>query len=430
VATVVLLGTLDTKGPEYAFLRQRVRSAGCDVVVVDAGVMSGATAADVDADAVARAAGVERAGLAAAHDRGAAVAAMAEGAAAVVRRLRAEGRLDGLLGIGGSGGSSIVAAAMQALPLGVPKLLVSTMGSGDTRPYVGTADVTIMHSVVDLAGINRISERVLANAAAAIAAMAAAAADFTSDLPARRVVGATMYGNTTPAVTVARQLLEARGYEVLVFHANGAGGRAMEALIRDGAIDAVLDVTTTELADELVGGVCSAGPERLEAAGALGLPQVVSLGALDMVNFGPIDSVPPRFRTRNLYRHNAAVTLMRTTAAECAELGRILAGKLNEAIGPVTVFLPSGGLSMIGLAGRVFHDPVADAALVGALKAGLRPDIEVVEWATDINDPGFAQAMAGRLDELYRTCTESRPAERREEVRGGRRITTAAPAAN
>ncbi|HSL97153.1 MAG TPA: Tm-1-like ATP-binding domain-containing protein [Candidatus Deferrimicrobiaceae bacterium] len=430
MTTVVLLGTLDTKGPEYAFLRQRVRAAGCDVIVVDAGVMSGTTGADVDADSVARAAGVDRGRLAAMRDRGPAVAAMTRGATAVVRRLHATGRLDGILGVGGSGGSSIVSAAMQALPLGVPKLLVSTMGSGDTRPYGGTADVTIMHSVVDLAGINRISERVLANAAAAIAAMATAAAGFSSDLPARPVVGATMYGNTTPAVMAARELLEARGYEVLVFHANGAGGRAMEALVREGAIDAVLDVTTTELADELVGGVCSAGPERLEAAGALGLPQVVSLGALDMVNFGPIDSVPSPFRTRNLYRHNAAVTLMRTTAAECAELGRILAGKLNEAIGPVTIFVPGGGLSMIGLAGRPFHDPVADAALIGALKADLRPDIEVVESAADINDPGFAQAMAGRPDELYWSRVEPRPAERREEVQGGRRITTAASAAS
>jgi uncharacterized protein (UPF0261 family) len=348
----------------------------------------------------------------------------------VVRRLHAEGRLDGIIGVGGSGGSAIVSAAMQALPLGVPKLLVSTMGSGDTRPYVGTTDVTIMHSVVDLAGINRISERVLANAAAAIAAMATAAARFASDLPARPVIGATMYGNTTPAVMAARELLEARGYEVIVFHANGSGGRAMEALVSEGAIDAVLDVTTTELADELVGGVCSAGPERLAAAGRLGLPQVVSLGALDMVNFGPIDSVPARFRARNLYRHNAAVTLMRTTAAESAELGRILARKVNAATGPVSVFIPAGGLSMIGLPGRPFSDPAADTALITALKAGLRPDVEVVESTADINEPGFARAMAGRLDELYRASTDPRPAGRQEEVHGGRRITTAATAAH
>jgi uncharacterized protein (UPF0261 family) len=429
VATVVLVGTLDTKAPEYAFLRRRVHDAGCDVIVVDAGVMSISSDADVDADAVARAAGADRAALAAAGDRGSAVAAMTRGATEVVRRLYAEGRLDGILAVGGSGGSSLAAAAMQALPVGVPKLLVSTMASGDTRPYVGTSDIAMLHSVVDLAGINHVSERILANAAAAIAAMASAAAAFESGLPSRPVVGATMYGNTTPCVTRARELLEDRGYEVLVFHANGSGGRAMEALLRTGVIDGVLDVTTTELADELVGGVCSAGPDRLTAAAELGLPQVVSLGALDMVNFGPIDTVPAAFRTRTLYLHNAAVTLMRTTVAECAELGRVLAGKLNRATGPLAVFVPADGLSMVGAAGRPFRDPVADAALIRELVAGLRPDIEVVEMATDINDPAFAQAMAERFDELYRADARPRSAELSEEVHGGRRITTAASAA-
>jgi uncharacterized protein (UPF0261 family) len=429
VATVVLVGTLDTKAPEYAFLRRHVRAAGCEVIVVDAGVTSTGTAADIGADEVARAAGVDRATIAAARDRGSAVAAMTRGATEIVRRLHAEGRLDGILGVGGSGGSSLVSAAMQALPVGVPKLLVSTMASGDTRPYVGTTDITMTHSVVDLAGINRVSERILANAAAAIAAMTRTAVEFESSLPARPVVAATMYGNTTPCVTRARAILEERGYEVLVFHANGSGGRAMEALIRDGLVDGVLDVTTTELADELVGGVCSAGPGRLEAAGSLALPQVVSLGALDMVNFGPIDTVPPAFRDRNLYRHNAAVTLMRTTVAECAELGRTLARKLNAATGPLAVFIPAGGLSMVGAPGRPFRDPVADAALIRELEAGLRPDIEVVEMATDINDPAFAEAMAERFDELYRASTR-RPVERREEVHGETRITTAATAAH
>ena len=402
VATVVLLGTLDTKGAEYAFLRDRVRAAGCDVILVDCGVMGSSPLADVSADEVAAAAGEDRAGLAAAGDRGPAMAAMTRGATGIVRRLHAEGRLHGILGLGGSGGSSLVSAAMQALPIGVPKLLVSTMASGDTRPYVGTSDIAMLYSVVDFAGINGLSERILANAAAAIAGMARASATFVSRIEARPLIGATMFGVTTPCVTEAREVLEARGYEVLVFHATGAGGRAMEALMRAGFITGALDVTTTEVADELVGGVLSAGPDRLEAAGTLGLPQVVSLGALDMVNFGPLDTVPAAFRGRNLYEHNATVTLMRTTEAECAELGRIIARKLNAATGPVALFIPTGGVSMIDAPGGPFHDPAADAALVRELKAGLRPGVEVVEMATHINDPAFARAMAERLDELYR----------------------------
>jgi uncharacterized protein (UPF0261 family) len=409
LATVVLLGTLDTKGPEYAFLKDRLVAHGCDVIVVDGGVMSEAPA-DVSADDVAAAAGADRAALAAAGDRGPAMAAMTLGATSVIRRLHGEGRLDGILGVGGSGGSSLVSAAMQALPVGVPKLLVSTMASGDTRPYVGTTDITLMYSVVDISGINGVSERILTNAAAAMAGMATAAAAFVPSAAARPLIGATMFGVTTPCVTTAREVLEGLGYEVLVFHATGAGGRSMEALMRGGFITGSLDITTTELCDELVGGVLSAGPDRLEAAGAMGLPQVVSLGALDMVNFGPRDTVPARFEGRNLYVHNATVTLMRTTREECAELGRTIARKLNAAIGPVTVFIPRGGVSMIDVPGAPFHDPEADAALIEELTAGLRPDIEVIESSADINDPAFARAMAVRLDELYRDWAASRPA--------------------
>ncbi len=291
---------------------------------------------------------------------------------------------------------------MQALPVGVPKLIVSTMASGDTRPYVGTSDIAMMYSVVDIAGINGISEKILSNAAAAVAGMARAAEAFTSSIEAKPLIGATMFGVTTPCVTTARELLEERGYEVLVFHATGAGGRSMEALMAAGFITGSLDITTTELADELVGGVLSAGPDRLEMAGSLGIPQVVSLGALDMVNFGPMDTVPRQFRDRNLYVHNPTVTLMRTTPEECAELGRTIARKLNEAKGPLTVFIPLRGVSMIDVEGKPFHDPVADAALVGELKAGLRPDVQIVEMDTDINDPAFARAMAERMDAQYR----------------------------
>ena len=402
MASVVLLGTLDTKGAEYEFMRDRVRDFGCDVILVDAGVTSASTAADVSADDVAAAAGEDRAALAAAHDRGPAVAAMTRGAIEVVKRLYAEGRVNGILGAGGSGGTSIVTAAMQALPVGVPKLVVSTVASGDTRPYVGTSDVAMMYSVVDIAGINGLSEKILTNAAAATAGRARADASFVSRIEPRPLIGATMFGVTTPCVTLARELLEAKGYEVLVFHATGAGGQSMEALMKAGFITGALDATTTELVDELVGGVLSAGPDRMEMAGSLGIPQVVSLGALDMCNFGPRDTVPAQFNDRNLYVHNATVTLMRTTEEECAELGRIMARKLNKATGPLTVFIPQGGVSMIAVPGAPFHDAAADAALIRELKAGLRPDVEVVEMATDINDPAFATAMAERLDEHYR----------------------------
>jgi uncharacterized protein (UPF0261 family) len=398
VPTVVLLGTLDTKGIEYAFLREQVEAHGVEVLVVDAGVNEPlGIQPDVSRDEVARAAGASTVELAAAGDRGAAVTAMGAGAEAVVLELHGAGRLDGILALGGSGGSSIAARAMRALPVGVPKLLVSTVASGDTRPYVGAVDVTMMYSVVDIAGVNRVSARIMANAAGAIAGMVA------SDLPAldeKPLVAATMFGVTTPCVTTARERLEEHGYEVLVFHATGAGGQSMEALAKGGFLVGVLDATTTELADELVGGVLSAGPERLEAAGAIGLPQVVSLGALDMVNFGPRESVPAEFADRNIYVHNPTVTLMRTTAEESGELGRTIGRKLSGANGPTAVFVPLGGISMIDVAGQPFHDPEADAALFAGLKETLDERVEVHERAEDINDPAFAIAMADRLHEL------------------------------
>jgi uncharacterized protein (UPF0261 family) len=406
--TVVLLGTLDTKGAEIAFVRDRIAELGCEVVVVDAGVMGQSSwPVDVDADAVAAAGGGDRGRLAAAGDRSAAMAVMRAGATAIVAGLHSGGRLDGILALGGSGGASLAAAAMQALPIGVPKLIVSTMASGDTRPYVGESDIAMLYPVVDIAGLNRLSRQVLGNAAAAIAGMAgeahrrrARAAVGAEGETERPLIGATMFGVTTPCVTAARATLESLGYEVLVFHATGSGGRAMESLVRGGFLRGVLDITTTELADELVGGVLSAGPDRLTAAGELGVPQVVSLGALDMVNFGPRDSVPAAFRHRTLYEHNASVTLMRTSAAECRELGRILAAKLNSATGPTALFIPRGGLSMIDVAGGPFHDADADAALIDAVLADLSPTIEVVDSPLDINEPSFGPAMAERLHEL------------------------------
>jgi uncharacterized protein (UPF0261 family) len=399
VPTVVLIGTLDTKGAEYAFLRDRLLEHGVDVLVVDAGIHEPVgLEPDVPRTEVAAAAGADVAGLAAAGDRGAAVTAMGGGAEHVARSLHAEGRLDGILALGGSGGSSIATRAMRALPVGVPKLMVSTVASGDTRPYVGAVDVTMMYSVVDIAGVNRVSARIMANAAGAIAGMVGAGIPELEEKP---LVGATMFGVTTPCVTRARERLEELGYEVLVFHATGAGGQSLEALVRDGFLAGVLDTTTTELADDLVGGVLSAGPDRLEAAGAAGVPQVVSLGALDMVNFGPRDSVPAQFEGRNLYVHNPTVTLMRTTSEECAELGRRIGRKLSAASGPTALFVPLRGVSMIAVEGQPFHDPAADEALFAALRESL-DGVEVHEAETDVNDPDFAVAMADRLHELIR----------------------------
>jgi uncharacterized protein (UPF0261 family) len=393
VPTVVLLGTLDTKGHEYAFLRERLLEHGVDVLVVDAGVHEPVGIAPD----VRRTELVETvAGLAAAGDRGAAVSAMGAGAAAVVRRLHAEGRLDAILALGGSGGSSIAAEAMRALPVGVPKLIVSTLASGDTRPYVGATDVTMTYSVVDIAGVNSISARIMSNAAGAIAGMAKAA---VPPLEQRPLVAATMFGVTTPCVTCARERLEELGYEVLVFHATGTGGQSMEALARGGFLAGVLDATTTELADELVGGVLSAGPDRLEAAGELGLPQVVSLGALDMVNFGPRDTLPPRFEGRNVYVHNPTVTLMRTTPDECRELGRRIGRKLSAARGPTALYVPLRGVSMIAVEGQPFHDAEADAALLEGLHETL-DGVEVHELELEVNDRRFAIAMADRLHEM------------------------------
>jgi uncharacterized protein (UPF0261 family) len=399
--TVLLVGTLDTKGAEYAYLRDRLRMHGVDAILADAGVNEPVGAEpDISRGELAAETGADPAALARDGDRGAAVTAMAQAAEALARRLYGEGRIGGVLAAGGSGGTAIATRAMQALPVGAPKLMVSTVAAGNTVDYVGASDVTLMASVTDVAGVNSISGRILANAAAALAGMIQAPEVELGEQ--RPLVGATMFGVTTPCVTAARERLEQRGYEVLVFHATGTGGRAMEGLMESGFLRGVLDTTTTELCDELVGGVFSAGPERLEAAGRLGLPQVVSLGALDMVNFGARATVPPQFEGRNLYVHNPSVTLMRTTADECAELGRQIARKLSAATGPTALFVPLNGVSMIDAEGQPFHDPDADAALFTALRDGLDARVELVEMDCNVNDPEFAAAMADKLDEYMK----------------------------
>jgi len=368
------------------------------VLVMDLGVLGEAPfAPDIRAADVARAGGADLAALRAARDRGPATDAMQRGACALVPRLHAAGRIDGVLGLGGGGGTAMITAAMRTLPVGVPKLMVSTLASGNTAPYVDVSDITLMPSVVDIAGLNPLSRRILANAAGAIAGMVAAGTDAAGDAPPRPLLATTMFGVTTPCVTAARRALESAGYDVLVFHATGTGGRAMESLVDSGYITGVLDVTTTEWCDEVVGGVLAAGPDRHGAAARAGVPQVVSVGALDMVNFGAMETVPEGFRGRTFYRHTPAVTLMRTTAEECRAIAGRIAAQLNHATAPVTLVLPLRGVSMLDAPGQPFHDPDADRVLFDTLRASVAPPVRVVEIDAHINDPAFAEALVREM---------------------------------
>ena len=392
--TILLIGTLDTKGEEYAFVRTLIQERGHDVLMLNAGVFPTDSSADVSAEAVAEAGGGNLENLRSGNDRGEAVAVMQKGVAALTKELFEAGRIDAVLGLGGSGGTMLASAGMRTLPVGVPKIMVSTVASGDVAPYVGVKDIAMLYSVVDIAGLNRLSRKVLGNA---VGMVCGALEQSLPDLETKPLIAATMFGVTTPAVTKVRERLEAAGYEVLVFHATGSGGRALEGLVEDGFVSAVADLTTTELADELVGGVLSAGPERLEAAGAQGIPQVVSVGALDMVNFWAYDTVPEKFRDRTLYKHNDNVTLMRTTPEENRNLGRILAEKLNRASGKTVLVLPLQGVSMIDAEGQPFHSPEADEALFGALRDHLNDNVKLVEIDAHINDDAFAEAYAQEL---------------------------------
>jgi uncharacterized protein (UPF0261 family) len=398
---VYLLATLDTKGVEAAFVRERLAAAGAKVRLVDTGSLGvPAVPPDVPRERVFEAAGTTLEAVRAANDRGQAVMRAAEGAARLVADAHARGEVAGVLALGGSAGTTIGTAAMRALPIGVPKLMVSTLASGNVRAWVGDKDILMLNSIVDILGINRVSRKVLSEAAAAMAGMVGAARAPTAgdDKP---VITATMFGVTTPCVQRARETLERAGYDVLVFHATGNGGQAMESLIRDGMVAGVLDITTTELADEHVGGLLTAGPDRLTAAAAAGVPQVVSVGALDMVNFWAPESVPEKFKGRRFHRHNPTVTLMRTTPEENAKIGADIGKKLSAAKGPVAVLLPKRGLSAIDRDGQPFNDPEARAALYGAIRAHAR-GVEIVEMDCHINDPAFADAAAARLLELMR----------------------------
>jgi uncharacterized protein (UPF0261 family) len=392
-ASIYAIATCDTKAAELAFLARAIDRAGGRVVTADVGTL-GPCPVPVDIPRE-RILAVGGGGDVAALDRGAAVAAMAEALGTFLEREHAAGRVGAVIGLGGSGGTALLAAAFRRLPLGVPKLIVSTVASGLTAPYVDVSDLVLIPSVVDVAGLNAVSRRILTNAAAAVAGMAAHGAATMLPADPRPAVGMTMFGVTTPCVTAVREALEAGGHECLVFHATGTGGRAMEGLVRAGILTAVLDLTTTEVADEIVGGVFGAGPDRFRATAAAGIPCVLSVGAMDMVNFGGLDTVPAGFRDRRLHVHNPQVTLMRTTPEECVRCARYLAERLADATGPLEILLPTGGVSALAVPGGPFHDPAADEALFAELER-LLPDTprrRVRRVAAAINDPAFSAAV-------------------------------------
>jgi uncharacterized protein (UPF0261 family) len=400
MAKIAVLGTLDTKGAEHGFVAERIRARGHEVMLIDVGSGGEATVRpDVTREEVAAAGGVDLAGIAARQDRGEAVAAMSRAAAVYLEGLVKAGEVQGVISLGGGGGTAIGTAAMRALPVGFPKVMVSTLAAGNVAPYVGTKDIVMFPSIVDVSGVNRLSRVLLSRAAGAICGMVEAEVPEGEDRP---LIAASMFGNTTECVSAAREILEGAGYEVLVFHATGTGGRVMEGLIGSGMIEGVLDVTTTEWADELVGGILGAGPTRLEAAGKAGVPAIVTPGCLDMVNFGEPGTVPEKFAGRVFYHHNPQVTLMRTNAEECAELGRILAEKVNAYTGPAAVLLPLRAVSVISAEGKPFHDAAADAALFGAIRKHLRPGLPLVEVDAEINAPEFSRACAETLLGLMR----------------------------
>jgi uncharacterized protein (UPF0261 family) len=408
--TVAIVAAMDTKAEETRYLQERIHSYGMQTILIDVGVLSDPVGTVVvGASEVAHAAGTALGELRQKGEKGHAMHVMGQGAATVALNLYRARKFDAVVGIGGSAGTAIATCAMRSLPLGVPKLMVSTVASGNTRPYVGTKDIVMMHSVVDVAGLNSVLTKVLCSAAGAIAGMSAA------EQPAggtKRVVAASMFGNTTACVNLARKILERQGFEVLVFHATGVGGMTMESLVEDGLVDGLLDLTTTEWADELCGGVFTAGSSRMDAAARGGVPQIIAPGCLDMVNFGAPDTVPHRYAARKLYCWNANVTLMRTDVDENRALGEILAAKINRCVGPVKVLLPRGGLSQLDSVGGDFWLPEADNALFDAIHANVRAEIPVLDVAANINDPPFAELAAESLLELIATQS-ARPRARR-----------------
>jgi len=393
--TIAIAGALDTKGEEFKFLKDEIERRGHRTFVIDTGVVGeSAFKADISNEEIAKAGGTSIETLKARDDRGEAIDAMARGIAEIIQIIHANGTIDGIISMGGSAGTAVGTSAMRALPVGFPKVMVSTVAAGDAAHYVGIKDVVMIPSVVDVAGINRISRQIFANAAGAIVGMVETGTLEAEDKP---LITASMFGNTTEAVDQARAIMERHGYEVLIFHCTGAGGRTMEGLISEGLIEGVLDITTTEWADELAGGVLSAGPTRLDAAGKAGIPQVIVPGCLDMVNFWAPDTVPEKYQARQLHKWNPGITLMRTDVEENIHLGKIIAEKANAATGPVAIFLPLKGVSILDSPGNEYWWPEADQALFDAIKSNIRSDIPVIEMDCNINDPEFAEAVTGQL---------------------------------
>ncbi len=396
MATIAVLGTLDSKGEEHAFVAALIAQHGHKPLLIDVGTGGPATVQpDITREQVAAAVGIDLAALMAKKDRGECVVAMTKAAPACVAKLASEGRIHGIVSLGGGGGTAIGTAAMRALPLGFPKLMVSTLAAGNVAPYLGTKDITMMPSIADVAGLNRLSRVIFTRAAGAICGMVGVTPEVGAAKP---LIVASQFGNTTTCVTEAKKVLEAAGYEVLVFAATGTGGRIMESVIESGIVSGVLDVTTTEWADELVGGNLNAGPERMDAAAKANIPVVVAPGCLDMVNFGEMASIPEKFKGRNFYIHNPQITLMRTTAEECRQLGAIVAKKANAYAAGTAIMIPRKAISVISAEGQPFHDAAADEALFAALKANAK--VPVQEFDLAINDKEFAQACAYKLIEL------------------------------
>lgn len=393
--TIAIIGTLDTKGREFGFIKSLIEERGMQTLCINTGVFEPAFEADVSNAEIAAAAGADIQEIVAKKDRAMATDVLSRGLEKLLPELYASGRYDGVISAGGSGGTSMAAPAMRALPIGVPKMIISTMASGNVSQYVGTSDLIMVPSIVDVEGLNDISKKIFTNAVNALCGMLHFPSEVKSD--GKPLLAATMFGVTTPCIKAAKEYLESQGYDVLVFHATGAGGMSMESLIDAGFIKGVLDITTTEWCDEVVGGVLSAGPHRLEAAGRKKIPQVVSVGALDMVNFGPWDTVPSQFANRNLYKHNPTVTLMRTTAEELRQIGGRIAEKLNQAEGKTVLMLPLKGVSAIDVEGTPFYDPEADQVLFDTLRSEVDDSVEIIEMDNAVNDEAFALAAAKKL---------------------------------
>lgn len=396
MATIAVIGTLDSKGHEHAFVAELIRDRGHTPLLIDLGT---GTAPQISPDItrfeVAQSAGLDLQPLIDRQDRGECVVAMSKAAPVYLCQLAAEEQINGVISLGGGGGTALGTAAMRALPIGFPKLMVSTLASGNTAHYVGTKDITMMPSIVDVAGLNQISKVIFTRAVGAICGMVEAEVNYTNSKP---IIVASMFGNTTDCINIATKELEEAGYEVLIFHATGTGGKSMESLIESGMVSGVLDITTTEWADELTGATLSAGPTRLDAMSKARVPAVISPGCLDMANFGERDTVPQEFSERLFYIHNPQVTLMRTNAQECAELGKIIAQKANANPAPTAILTPLKTVSVISAVGQPFYDPAADEALFSAIRE--HATVEVIDYNEQINSEVFAKAAAHKLLEL------------------------------